>query len=99
MKKAFLGLATFALVTTTATAQDASIWSHQLGNDSAIDSGWVVSIPTQTSEWFSVGGDTTYPIGCSFLTNDAYTTPAGFLGTVVNWGLRINVILDPSPCH
>ena len=45
MNRAFFALATLALATTTATAQDASIWSHQLGKDAALDSGWVVTIP------------------------------------------------------
>src|SRR5262245_23640253 len=63
MKKALMVLAAFALVTTTATAQDASIWSHQLGTDATIDTGWVVTIPTLTSDWFSVAYNVTGGVG------------------------------------
>jgi hypothetical protein len=61
MRKALFGLATLALVATTATAQveNASIWSHQLGNDAAVDSGWVVSIPALTSDSFSAAYNVT----------------------------------------
>src|SRR5262245_19928280 len=70
MKEALLGVVTFALFLTTATAQNASIWSHQLGSqffgDAAIDTGWVVTIPTLTSDWFSVA----YNITAGVADND-----------------------------
>src|SRR5262245_51204576 len=63
MKKGPLGLTVLALVATTASAQNASIWSHQLANDAAIDTGWLVSIPSVTSDWFSAAYNVTAGLG------------------------------------
>src|SRR5262245_61666428 len=108
MKKALMVLAGFTFATTTATAQSASIWSHQLGNDKAIDSGWVVTIPSLTSDWFSAAYDVTAGIGDNddrqFLNGHMNVNGLGIsvadFGTTQTFDhvgvFRPNLPLDPS---
>lgn len=56
MRKTFFGLAILALVVVPAFAghnEDSTIWVSDVRNH--MDSGWVVSIPSGSSDWFSVG--------------------------------------------
>ena len=48
-----------------------------------------VQFPPGDPGLLGVGGDTTLPQGCSYFTQDAYTSPAIFFGSIANWGLRI----------
>src|SRR5262245_5175690 len=63
MRKALSGLAVLALGVTTAAAQDASIWSHQLGNSAVLDTGWYVTIPSGPSDFFSSAYDVVAGLG------------------------------------
>lgn len=110
MRKALFGLATLALVATTASAQveNASIWSHQIGNDAAIDGGWVVSIPALTSDSFSAAYNVTAGVGDNndrqFINGNMNVNGVGL--SVADFGttqtftqvgvFRPNLALDPS---